>query len=188
MKVLVGCEFSGIVRDAFIARGHDAVSCDLLPAEREGPHIQGTILDIQILKRGWDLLIGHPDCTFLTVSGNRWFDEWRIEARMSALHFVRALWAFPIERIAIENPIGVLSTFWRRPDQVIQPYQFGDPFQKATCLWLKNLQPLKPTNDLGGGEQGCWLEAPSPERKKNRSRTYQGIASAMAEQWGEVCV
>lgn len=184
MRVLVGCEFSGIVRDAFRARGHEAVSCDLLPTEQPGPHRHGSILDVSILNEGWDLMIAHPDCTFLTVSGNRWFDDWRIEARMSALHFVRALWAFPIKRIAIENPIGVLSTFWQRPTQVIEPYQFGDPFKKATCLWLKNLPPLAPTNNLGQGEQRCWKEPPSPERKKNRSRTYQGIANAMAAQWG----
>jgi len=185
MRVLVACEFSGTVRDAFAARGHDAWSCDLLPSEKPGNHIQGTILDHDIVSREWDLMIAHPDCTFLTVSANRWAcDEWRIEARIAAMHFVRSLWAFPVRRIAIENPVGVLNTFWRRPDQTVQPYQFGDPFKKGTCLWLKGLPLLVPTNDLGDGEQACWKEPPSEDRWKIRSRTYRGIALAMAEQWG----
>jgi hypothetical protein len=184
VRVLVACEFSGVVRDAFASRGHDAWSCDVRPTEREGQHYHGSILDVEILQRGWDLMIAHPDCTFLTVSGNRWFNDWRVEARLAALHFVRALWAFPIPHIAIENPIGVLSTVWKRPDQVVEPFHFGDPFKKATCLWLKNLPPLVTTNNLGAGKQACWLEPPSPQRKMNRSRTYQGIATAMAEQWG----
>ena len=185
LRVLIGCECSGRVRSAFRALGHDAYSCDLYPAEDRSPyHFQCSIFDPQVLHEHWDLGIFHPDCTFLVVSGNRWFDDWRVEARMAALHFVRAIWALPIPRIAIENPIGVLSTFWRRPEQVIEPFHFGDPFKKATCLWLKNLPLLVPTNDLGGGVQACWKEPPSPARKKNRSRTYPGIATAMAAQWG----
>lgn len=184
MKVLIGCEFSGVVREAFRARGHEAVSCDYWPTEQPGPHHHGSIFDPEVMGQEWDLGIFHPDCTFLTVSANRWFNEWRVEARLAALHFVRAIWALPIKRVAVENPIGVLSTFWRRPDQVIEPFQFGDPFKKATCLWLRDLPPLRPTNNLGRGEQACWYEPPSAERKKNRSRTYQGIADAMAEQWG----
>lgn len=185
MKVIIGCERSGIVRDAFIARGHEAVSCDLAPTERPGPHIQDTILSADIWKQHWDLGIFHPDCTFLTVSGARWMSvEWREEAQLAALHFVRALWKLPIERIAIENPVGKLSSLWRGPDQIIQPYQFGDPFKKTTCLWLKNLPRLAATSDLETGEQACWKEAPGPERKMNRARTYPGIADAMAAQWG----
>lgn len=189
MKVLVACEFSGIVRDAFIARGHDACSCDLLPTERPGPHIQGSVFDVKIVNAGWDLMIAHPDCTFLTVSGARWMsEEWRQEALLMALHTVKALWKFPVERIAIENPIGRLSSLWRGPDQYIQPWQFGHGERKATGLWLKNLPPLYPTNEVEGREQRVWKETPSPERKKNRSRTYQGIAEAMASQWNAVAV
>jgi hypothetical protein len=185
LKVLVACEFSGIVRDAFLALGHDAWSCDLYPTERGSNHFQGNVFEQRILKRGWDLMIAHPDCTFLTVSGAKHMRiEWREEAQLMALHCVRALWKFPVEQIAIENPVGKLSSLWRGPDQIIQPYHFGDPFMKTTCLWLKNLPALQKTNDLGGGEQACWKEPPGPERKKNRSRTYQGIAEAMAEQWG----
>ena len=183
--MFIGGELSGIVRDAFTAAGHQATSCDFRPTEQPGRHHQGSWWDPEIMRQQWDLGIFHPDCTFLTVSGNRWFDEWRVEARMAALHTVRALWMMPnFKSLAIENPIGVLSTFWRRPDQIIEPFQFGDPFKKATCLWLRNLPPLMVTNDLGKGEQACWFEPPSVERKKNRSRTYQGIANAMAEQWG----
>lgn len=143
------------------------------------------ILSHEIVRQHWDLAIFHPDCTFLAVSGAKWMhEEWRQEAQLSALHFVKALWRFPIERLAIENPIGKLSSLWRGPDQYIEPFQFGDPFKKATGLWLKNLPLLVPTNDLGKGEQKCWKEGPSPERKRNRARTYQGIANAMAAQWG----
>jgi len=183
MRVIVGCEESGIVRDAFSALGHDAWSCDILPSRRPGKHIQGNILEAQIWKQHWDLGIFHPDCTFLTVSGARWMrEEWREEAQLAALHFVKALWKLPIARIAIENPVGKLSSLWRGPDQIIQPYQFGDPYKKTTCLWLKNLPQLVPTNDLGYGEQACWKEPPGPERKRRRSETYPGIAQAMT-QW-----
>lgn len=185
MKVLIACEFSGIVRDAFIARGHQAVSCDLLPTERPGPHIQGSVFDVNVVSAGWDLMIAHPDCTFLTVSGARWMnEEWRQETLLMALHAVKALWKFPVEKIAIENPVGRLSSLWRGPDQYIQPYQFGHGESKNTGLWLRGLPKLKPTNVVDGRNGRVWKEAPSPERKKNRSRTYEGIAAAMAAQWG----
>lgn len=186
MRVLIAGEFSGIVREAFRRHGHQAVSCDYYPSEQPGPHIQGSWFDHQVVNAGWDLMIAHPDCTFLAVSGAKWMSiEWREEAQLAALHTVKALWKFPIQRIAIENPVGKLATLWHQPTQIIQPYQFGDAFKKTTCLWLKNLPPLQPTHDLGDGEQACWKEAPSPERKKNRARTYRGIAEAMAEQWGQ---
>lgn len=185
MKVLVACEFSGIVRDAFRDAGHDAWSCDFYPSETPGPHFQGNVFEHSILKKGWDLMIAHPDCTFLTVSGAKHMQiPWREEAMLMALHCVKAIWKMPVERIAIENPVGRLSSLWRGPEQIIQPYQFGDPFKKTTCLWLKNLPKLVATNDLGDGEQACWKEGPGENRKKNRSRTYRGIAQAMAEQWG----
>lgn len=198
MRVLVACEFSGIVRDAFAARGHDAWSCDLLPSERPGNHIQGSVLDHAVARGGWDLLVAHPDCTFLTVSANGWAGEdWRIEARLAAMHFVRSIWAFPVKHVCVENPIGVLSTFWRRPDQTIQPYQFGHDASKATCLWLRGLPPLRPTvfvtpriangrnrwgNQTDSGQNKL---APSPDRWMERARTYSGIADAMADQWSE---
>lgn len=196
MRVLIACECSGVVRDAFARRGHDAVSCDLLPSERPGNHILGSVLDHDIANGGWDLMIAHPDCTYLTVSANAWAGaEWRVEARLAAMHFVRALWAFPVPRIAIENPIGVLSTFWRRPDQTIQPHEFGHDASKATCLWLKGLKPLASTKRVqprivNGRER--WANqtdsgqnrlAPSDERWIERARTYEGIADAMADQW-----
>jgi len=187
--VLVACEFSGIVRDAFRARGHDAWSCDLLPTESPGPHIQGSVFDVEVVKAGWDLMIAHPDCTFLTVSGARWMaEEWRQEALLMALHCVKSLWRFPIPRVAIENPTGRLSSLWRGPDQYIQPHQFGHGEVKKTGLWLRGLPKLLPTNDVEGRAQRVWLEPPSAERKKNRSRTFRGIADAMAEQWGEAQV
>jgi|SRR5262245_3252545 len=182
MKVLIAGEFSGVVRDAFTAQGHYAKSVDYRASERPGPHHQGSWYDV--VDEGWDLMIAHPDCTYLSVSGARWMAiDWREEAQLAALHTVKALWRFPIERIAIENPVGKLSSLWRGPDQIIQPFQFGDPYKKTTCLWLKNLPPLLPTTGLITGEQECWFEGPSPERQKNRARTYEGIARAMAEQW-----
>lgn len=199
MKVLIACECSGIVREAFRARGHDAISCDFLPSELPGNHIQGGVLDHKIANGGWDLMIAHPDCTFLSVSANAWAGvEWRIEARLAAMHFVRALWAFPIPKIAIENPIGVLSTFWRRADQTIQPYDFGHDASKATCLWLKNLPALVSTGRVSprianGKERwgnqtdsGQNRLGPSEDRWIDRARTYTGIAAAMAEQWGAI--
>lgn len=197
MRVLVACEHSGRVREAFRARGHDAWSCDVLWSEDRSPyHFTGSILDHDIVKQKWDLLIAHPDCTFLTVSANKWAGaEWRIEARLSAMHFVRSLWAFPIPKIAIENPIGVLNTFWRQPDQTIQPWEYGHKATKATCLWLKGLPLLQPTDVVGPPpkdmtleEKRLWNEvhraAPGPDRWRIRSLTYQGIADAMADQWG----
>ena len=185
MRVLVACEFSGIVRDAFAARGHEAWSCDYRPTERSGKHYQGSVFDQFIVKQSWDLMIAHPDCTFLAGSGARWMRiEWREEAQLMALHFVKALWRFPVQKLALENPIGKLSSLWRGPDQIIQPWQFGHGETKATCLWLKDLPLLKPTNIVDGRNGRVWKETPSVERAKNRSRTYQGIADAMAAQWG----
>lgn len=181
MKVLVACEFSGAVRDAFIAAGHDAMSCDLLPGETPGPHYKGDVRDV--LGAGWDLMIAHPPCTHLASSGARWFKDKRQEQE-EAIEFVLMLMDAPIERIAIENPIGVLSSRIRKPDQIIQPWQFGHGETKATCLWLKNLPPLQPTNIVDGREPRIHRMAPGPDRWKERSRTYAGIAAAMAQQWG----
>jgi hypothetical protein len=181
MRVLIACEFSGIVRDAFLERGHDAWSCDLLPTERPGPHLQGDVL--QFLDRDWDLMIAHPPCTHLAVSGARWFKN-KVAEQAEALEFVRQLMNAPVPKIAIENPVSIISTHIRKPDQIIQPFYFGDPYRKTTCLWLKGLPPLKPTNNLRSGIQACWLEPPHPDRWKRRSRTYPGIAAAMATQWG----
>lgn len=188
MKVFIGCERSGRVRDAFTARGHDAISCDYFPSETPGKHYQGSIFDPEVMKYSYDLGIFFPDCTFLTVSGNRWFeDSWRFEARLAAIHFVRAIWQLTnFRNLAIENPIGVLSTTWRRPCQIIQPWQFGHGETKATCLWFRGLPYLKPTNIVDGREGRVWKEPPGPDRKINRSRTYEGIAAAMAEQWGNL--
>lgn len=194
MRILVACEYSGAVRDAFLARGHDAWSCDLLPTERPGPHIQGSVVDHDIVKQGWDALIAFPDCTYLTISANRWANQpWRMEARHWALAFVKTLWALPIPRKAIENPIGALPTMWQRPTQVIQPWQFwhlGEPGKgevKATCLWLDGFPALVPTTPTETGRHpACWLMPPSADRWKERSRTYPGIADAMAIQWGNL--
>ena len=181
MRVLVACEFSGIVRDAFIARGHDAVSCDLLPSERPGPHIQGDVL--AHLKDGWDLMVAHPPCTYLAVSGARWFKDRQQEQR-EALLFVRQLLRAPILRMALENPVSVISSRIRKPDQIIQPWQFGHGETKATCLWLKNLPPLQPTRIVSGRMARVHRASPGPDRWKERSRTLSGIAAAMADQWG----
>jgi len=180
VKVLVACEFSGIVRDAFIARGHDAWSCDLLPTERPGPHIQDDVLKHL---GGWDLMVAHPPCTYLAVSGARWFKE-RKNEQASALRFVRLLMEAQMPMIAIENPVSVISTTVRKPDQIIQPWMFGHGETKATCLWLKNLPTLRPTNVVDGRAGRVHREPPGPERWKNRSRTLVGLAQAMAEQWG----
>lgn len=181
MRVLVACEFSGRVRDAFLARGHEAVSCDLLPTDAPGPHIQGDVLSV--LGDGWDLMVAHPPCTHLAVSGARWFKHKRREQN-EALEFVRKLLDAPIPKIALENPVSIISSAIRKPDQIIQPWQFGHGETKATCLWLKNLPPLQPTNIVAGREAKVHKMAPSPTRWKERSLTYHGIASAMAEQWG----
>lgn len=190
MKILVACEYSGTVRDAFIAEGHDAISCDLLPTDRPGPHYQGNVLDI--LDDGFDLMIAHPPCTHLAVSGARWFKDKQIE-QAEALNFVRLLFAAPISKIALENPISIISSRIRKPDQIIQPWQFGHPESKSTCLWLKNLPKLVPTDILEKPVSGRWDNqtpsgqnklGPSEDRWKIRSATYQGIANAMAAQWG----
>lgn len=185
MNVLVACEFTGTVRDAFRDAGHHAYSCDLLPTERPGAHVEGDILTLlDVLSNEYiDLMIAFPPCTHLCVSGARWFKE-KKEEQEEALKFVRALMDADVKRIAIENPIGVISTRIRKPDQIIQPWQFGHGEKKATCLWLKNLPPLKPTNVVEGREERIFRMPPSPDRGKERSRTYQGIADAMAEQWG----
>ena len=193
MRVLVACEYSGIVRDAFIALGHDAMSCDLLPTDVPGPHYEGDVRDV--LDWGWDCLIGHPPCTFLCSSGIHWNARRPERAAQTeeALEFVQLLMDAPIPRIAIENPIGVLSSRIRKPDQIIQPWQFGHPESKSTCLWLKNLPLLQPTKILKLPRSGHWENqtasgqnklAPSADRWKIRSTTYSGIAKAMACQWG----
>lgn len=185
MRVLIACEFSGVVRDAFIARGHDAVSCDLLPTERPGPHYQQDIRNLLqgVGAVGWDLMIAFPPCTYLARSGARWWPERYIEQE-AAIRFARWLMDVPIDHIALENPVGILSSRYREPDQVIQPWMFGHGETKATCLWLKNLPVLRPTEYVSGREPRVHYEAPGPERAKNRSRTLAGIAEAMAQQWG----
>ena len=181
MRILIGCEFSGRVRDAFIDRGHDAVSCDLEPSEAPGPHIQGDILEV--LNDSWDMLIAFPPCTYLASSGARWFSS-RLDKQLEAIEFFKKLYFANIPKIAIENPIGVMSTKLRKPDQIIQPWQFGHGETKATCLWLKNLPKLVPTNIVPGREHKIHKMPPSNLRSKLRSLTYTGIAAAMAEQWG----
>jgi len=183
MRVLIACEYSGAVRDAFLARGHEAMSCDLLPTDKPGPHYQGPVQDI--LNEGWDLLIAHPPCTHLAVSGARWFKDKQAQ-QAEALAFVRLLLDAPIARIALENPVSIISSRIRKPDQVIQPWQFGHGETKATCLWLKNLPKLVPTDIVEGREARIHKMPPSPDRWKLRSATYQGIANAMAEQWGRL--
>ena len=210
MRALVACEFSGIVREAFKAKGHDAWSCDLLPTEIPGQHIQGDVLSI--LNDGWDLMIAHPPCTHLAVSGARWFKDKKAEQE-EALSFVEALLCAPIEHIALENPVSIISSRIRKPDQIIQPWQFGHPESKATCLWLKDLPAListkicepvwhenltskgKRTGKNHNRPQIRWENQtasgqnklpPSADRWKLRSMTYQGIAAAMADQWGSL--
>ena len=196
MKILVACEYSGTVRDAFRALGHDAMSCDLLPTDKLGPHYQGDVFDV--IGQGWDLMIAHPPCTYLCSSGLHWNKRQpeREQKTADALAFVQALMNTGIPRIAIENPIGRIGTAIRKADQIIQPYQFGHDASKQTALWLKNLAPLTPTqliaprlvagkarwaNQTDSGQNRL---SPSPDRWKLRSTTYQGIADAMAEQWG----
>lgn len=196
MKVLVACEFSGVVRDAFHERGHDAMSCDLLPTEKPGRHYQGNVVDI--IGNRWDLMIAHPPCTYLAVCANRSFlnnpDRW--EKRLDAVKFVHFLMNCDIPKICTENPVGVISTHIRKPDQYIQPYEYGHKDSKKTGLWLKNLPLLEPTNTISPewiiAESGkrysktAWYcqSSNNPENAKTRSRTYQGIADAMADQWG----
>lgn len=209
MRVLIACEFSGIVRDAFRKHGHDAWSCDLLPTEQEGPHLQSDILTI--LDRSWDLMIAHPPCTHLAISGGRWLvDHWvkkkshhqggywhdgsrKRQQQIEAVQFTKDLWAAPIAKKCLENPIGMLPSLWMKWSQIIHPWQFGERQCKATCLWLSGLPPLMPTNIVGPPPtnkearkpwERVWREKPGPDQAKNRSRTFQGIADAMAEQWG----
>ncbi len=194
--MLVACEYSGAVRDAFRARGHDAMSCDLLPTDVPGPHYQGSVLDV--IGDGWDLMVAHPPCTYLSSSGLHW--NGRVEGRAAktedALAFVRALLDAPIPRIAVENPVGCIGTRIRKADQTIQPHQFGDDASKATCLWLKGLPLLTPTAHVPGRmvngkprwanqtDSGQNRLGPSADRWKLRSATFPGIAAAMADQWG----
>ena len=186
MRVLVACEYSGKVREAFRKLGHDAWSCDLLPADDNSPyHIQGDVLEI--LNDGWDLMIAHPPCTDLAVSGARHFAAKIADGRQqAALDFVQALLDAPIDKIALENPVSVISSKIRKPDCIIQPWQFGHGETKKTCLWLKNLPKLEPTNIVEGRENRIWKMPPSKDRWKLRSETYQGIADAMANQWGSL--
>ena len=184
MRVFIACEFSAVVREAFRALGHDAVSCDLMESEQPGPHIVGDVFDH--LNDGWDLMVFFWPCTNMAGSGARWFEAKREAQTRDIECFKRLATCESIPRIAGENPVGVLSTRFRKPDQIIQPFHFGDPFRKTTCLWLKGLPKLTKTNDLGTGKQACWLEPPHPDRWKRRSRTYPGIARAMAQQWGSL--
>ena len=197
MRVLVACEFSGTVRAAFAARGHDAWSCDLEPTEQPGQHIQADVLTI--LGDGWDLMIAHPPCTYLSRAGAQYWPK-RQQEQLEAVRFVQALYAAPIEHVAIENPIGALNRLWRYPDQIVQPWAHGDPWTKATCLWLKRLPPLfssrvvlphkgrRYTERCSGARRvkGSWYDN-TPRTAKARSRTFPGIAAAMADQWGSWC-
>ncbi len=212
MKVLIACEFSGIIREAFRAKGHDAWSCDIIPCEEDHRwHMQGDILDvlnvredeytgIAVIPHKWDLMIAHPPCTHLAVSGARWFKQKIADGRQQAgIDFFMALANAPIEKICIENPVCIMATKWRKPDQIIQPYEYGHKAKKTTCLWLKGLPQLCPTSIVepelirykkrdGSGyttfSKDYMMQGPSRSRGKDRSRTYQGIADAMAEQWG----
>ena len=195
MRLLVACEYSGTVRDAFIRQGHDAMSCDLLPTDAPGPHYQGDVADI--INDGWDMMIAHPPCTYLSVSGMHWTARGLRDPQLTedALAFVKFLINAPIERIAVENPISVISSRIRKPDQIINPWQFGHDASKRTCLWLKGLSLLTPTeiieprivngkkrwaNQTDSGQNRL---PPSEDRWKIRSETYEGIANAMATQW-----
>ena len=204
MRILIACEYSGIVRDAFIAKGHDAISCDLLPTERPGPHYQGDVFDI--IDDGFDMMIAHPPCNYLTYAGTRsWNEPGRIKKRLDALEFFRALWESPIDKICIENPKGCASPTIAKYTQIIQPWYWGDPYFKTTCLWLKNLPPLvhmphdtffemrtssgRPQPIYYSPKTGKpvhWEEAMGggKNRAKNRAKFWPGIANAMADQWG----
>ena len=185
MKILIACEYSGVVRDAFIKLGHDAISCDLLPTDAPGPHYQGDVRDL--MDYPFDLMIAHPPCTHLSVSGARHFAEKRMDGRQqTAVSFFMMLAKSDIPMIAIENPVCIMSSLYRKPDQVIQPWQFGHGETKATCLWLKGLPLLQPTNIVEGREQRIHKMPPSADRWKERSKTFQGIADAMASQWGNL--
>lgn len=190
LNVIIVCEYSGIVRDSFIARGHNAVSCDILPSDSPGPHLQ---MDARLVDySGYDLAICHPPCTHLATSGARWFKN-KVQEQIDALAFVQFLMDLPVEKICIENPLSVISTRIRKPDQKVQPYWFGHPEQKTTCLWLKNLPLLVPTNMVAPGpvhitksgkSMPAWYNIPpGPDRWKLRSKTFSGLADAMADQW-----
>ena len=181
MRVLIACEFSGIVRDAFLKQGHDAVSIDLLPGESHGPHVEDNVLDY--LDSIWDMMVAFPPCTHLAVSGARWFKD-KQQEQQDAISFFLQLYNAPIPKICIENPVGIMSSVLRKPDQYIHPWQFGHGETKKTGLWLKNLPLLQPTNIVEGRDNRVHREPPSKDRWKNRSRFYPGIAKAMAEQWG----
>ncbi len=201
MKILIACAFSGIVREEFAKRGHNAWSCDLLPTEISGKHYQGNVLDI--INDGWDMMLAFPDCTYLTVTGNKWFKPEfkhrfpnREHQRKEAVEFFLKLYNSKIPQIAIENPVGIMSTVFRKPNQYIHPYYFGDPHSKKTGLWLRELPLLIPTNIVepimytykNGRKDPIWhvetMKLPKEERSKERSRLFPGIAKAMAEQWG----
>ena len=183
MKVLIACEYSGRVRDAFIKLGHDAISCDILPSDAPGPHYQGDVFDI--INDGFDLMIAHPPCTHLAVSGARHFARKRESGeQQTAIEFFMRLADAPIAKKAIENPVCIMSSIWRKPDQIIQPWMFGHGETKSTCLWLEGLEKLTPTNIVEGREDRIHKMPPSADRWKLRSTTYQGIADAMAAQWG----
>lgn len=186
MRVLIACEYSGRVREAFARLGHDAWSCDLRSTMIPGNHYKGDVFDI--LNDGWDLMIAHPPCTHLAVSGARWFKD-KKEVQEQALEFVQRLMNAPINKIAIENPVSIISSRIRKPDQIIQPWMFGEPFTKTTCLWLKNLPPLKPTNTVDKGEfvihGGKRISKWYSNRQFPRDITFQGVADAMAEQWSK---
>lgn len=185
LKVLIACELFGVVRDSFIAKGHEAMSCDLLETESPGPHYKGDIFDV--IDYPWDLMIAHPPCTHLSVSGARHFAEKKLDGRQqSAISFVIKLEKHTrhIQSRAFENPVSVLSTYWRKPDQIIQPWMFGHGETKATCLWLDGLPKLTPTNIVEGRDDRIHKMAPGPDRWKKRSKTYQGVANAFADQWG----
>lgn len=183
MMILIACEFSGIVRDAFIAQGHNAVSCDLVPSLRPGPHLIGDVT--QYLDQGWDMMIAHPPCTYLAVSGARWFKD-RQQQQADALAFVRLLLSANIPLIALENPASVISSQIRKPDQIIQPWMFGHPETKTTCLWLKNLPKLEPTQIVDGRLNRIHKMPETRDRGMKRSITYTGIATAMASQWSNL--
>lgn len=197
MRVLVACEFSGTVRDAFIKAGHDAISCDLLPSDKPGPHIQGDVTEVMLER--WDLVVAHPPCTYLTVSGNKWMkpeyrDRFpnRPEQREEAIKFFMACYNANADYVAVENPIGIMSSTFRKPDQIVQPWMFGHPETKATCFWLRGLPKLSPTSIVelspNKAERHRLLYLPpSEDRWKIRSKTFKGIADAMAAQWGLAC-
>lgn len=199
MKILIACEFSGIVRDAFIAKGHNAMSCDLLDTERPGPHYKGDVRDV--LDDGWDMMIAHPPCTDLACCGAKWMKQKRLDGRQQkAIEFFMLFINAPIPKIAVENPVGIMSTHYQKPTQIIQPYHFGHGAMKTTCLWLKGLPKLNPTNIVereyiitpSGKKYPKWswdtFNLPKDIRAKERSKTFPGIAAAMAAQWDSPCV